>query len=93
MTDSVLLRVCATYCHPEADQDAYDSLRRLAVRPGDREMALFKAELCRALTDPDQVPPSLYTAVRYDDGSAERFLRRLWGDLYPDEPVPNPPGR
>ncbi|MBG0816638.1 hypothetical protein [Planomonospora sp. ID82291] len=92
MTDSVLLRVCATYCHPEADEGAYDGLKRLARRPDDAEMAQFKAELRRALAAPAEAPP-LYRAVRYGDGDVESFLRRLWRDLYPDEPVPSRSGR
>jgi hypothetical protein len=85
--EPVLVRVCATYCHPEADPGAYDSLKRLARRPDDAEMARFKQELRQALASPANVPPGLFHAVRYQDGSAAVFLRRLWDDLYPGEPV------
>ncbi|MEU4223683.1 hypothetical protein AB0F17_05270 [Nonomuraea sp. NPDC026600] len=88
LTDSTLVRLCAVHCHPAADEGAYDSLKRLAGRPGDAEMARFKAELRHALDFPEEAP-SLYRAVRYSDGSTQRFLRRLWRDLYPDEPVPS----
>ena len=55
---------------------------------GDPEMRVFKAELRQAITHPDQVPrDELSTHVQYDDGSPEAFLRRLWRDLYGDEPV------
>lgn len=84
---SLLVRVCATYCHPDADADAYDSLKRLARRPGDAEMARFKAELRHALTTPGAMPPDLFTAVRFPDGSPLAFLHRLWTDLYPNEPT------
>ncbi|MDA0637954.1 hypothetical protein OUY22_31480 [Nonomuraea sp. MCN248] len=85
MSEPVLVRVCGTYCHPEADAAAYGSLRRLARRDDD-EMTRFRTELRRALRTGD-VPPGLFRAVRYPDGSAESFLRRLWEDLYPGEPV------
>ena len=29
----------------------------------------------------------LAAAVEYDDGSDEKFLQRLWHDLYGDEPI------
>ena len=42
----------------------------------------------RQLTDPGRLPDDeLFKAVDYGDGSDERFLRRLWDDLYGDEPV------
>jgi hypothetical protein len=49
----------------------------------------FKDDLRRAIVDPSELPEwELYREVQFDDGSAEKFLRRLWRDLYPDEPVP-----
>jgi hypothetical protein len=54
----------------------------------DDEMRVFKAELRRALADPSQLPArELDDTVEYDDGSDEKFLRRLWHDLYGDEPI------
>jgi hypothetical protein len=51
-------------------------------------MRVFKAELRRALADPSQLPAGeLDEAVEYDDGSDEKFLRRLWHDLYGNEPI------
>jgi hypothetical protein len=36
----------------------------------------------------DKLPEyALFTAAQYDDGSDEAFLRRLWRQLYGDEPV------
>jgi hypothetical protein len=44
-----------------------------------------------AIKDPDQLPGNeLSKHVRYEDGSPEAFLRRLWRDLYGDEPVDTP---
>ncbi|MQA86135.1 MAG: hypothetical protein GEV03_16260 [Streptosporangiales bacterium] len=85
---ATLIRIARTYCHPEADEEAYDALKRLAQRREDQEMSTFKNELRRAIQDPAQLPGNeLFRAVQYDDGSAEKFLRRLWRDLYGDEPV------
>lgn len=86
---ATLVRVAGTYCHAEADEDAYPTLRRRARRPDDEEMVRFKGELREAVTSlPAAAGLALYGRVRYEDGSARAFLRRLWRDLYPDEPVP-----
>ncbi len=82
-----LIAVATTYLHPEADQ--LELLQERAKDDdSDPEMRVFKAELREALTHPDQVPRAeLSSHVQYDDGSPEKFLRRLWRDLYGDEPV------
>ncbi len=55
------------------------------------EMRVFKDELRQAITHPGQVPhDELSSHVQYEDGSPEKLLRRLWRDLYGDEPVPGP---
>jgi hypothetical protein len=49
----------------------------------------LKAELRQAIAHPDQVPgDEIFSHVKYEDGSTEACLRRLWQDLYGDEPVP-----
>lgn len=54
-------------------------------------MGLFKDELREALADPSLLPSqALQLAAEYTDGSDEAFLRRLWRDLYGDEPVEQP---
>ncbi|MFC4591861.1 hypothetical protein [Sphaerisporangium corydalis] len=93
---ATLLRVAGTYCHPEADEEAYGGLVRRARREHDHEMALFKQDLRLALAHPERVPEEeLRRRVRYFDRNAPRFLRRLWHDLYPGEAPPGqpPPGR
>jgi hypothetical protein len=86
---ATLIRISTTYLHPEADD--LESLQRLAKRENDPEMRIFKAELREAIKDPDQVPSDeLSKHVEYEDGSPEAFLRRLWRDLYGDEPVGTP---
>jgi hypothetical protein len=50
----------------------------------------FKEQLSAALLDPSKVPDgAIFWAASYDDGNDIRFLRRLWRDLYPSEPVPD----
>jgi hypothetical protein len=86
---ATLIAVAATYLDPE-NYDL-DSLKQLARRQDDEEMRVFKSELCQALRDPGQLPgDELAEAVEYSDGGDEAFLRRLWHDLYGDEP-PGPP--
>ncbi len=82
---ATLIRVATTYLHPEADD--LESLRELA-KSGDRpEMHTFKAELRQAIAYPGQVlGDELFSHVVYEDGSTGAFLRRLWRDLYGDEP-------
>jgi hypothetical protein len=49
-------------------------------------MRVFKSELREALRNPGQLPDGeLSEAVEYDGDEA--FLRRLWHDLYGDEPL------
>lgn len=86
---ATLIAVVTTYLSPEG----YDleSLQRLAKRQDDQEMRVFKAELRAAIRDPSQLPGGeLSESVEYDDGSDEAFLRRLWHDLYGDEPLNAP---
>jgi len=81
---ATLIRIATTYLHPEAD--ALESLQALAQR-GDPVMQVFKAELRQAIRDPGLLPAGeLSRHVQYDDGSPRAFLRRLWRDLYGDEP-------
>jgi hypothetical protein len=87
---ATLIAVAATYCHPEAYDGAYADLieRARSPEPDDEEISVFKAELREALADPGRLPDDeLFKAVDYGDGSDERFLRRVWRDLYGDEPV------
>ena len=88
---ATLIRVATTYCSPDADEEAYEGLKRLAKRENDEEMRVFKSELSEALKDPRQLPDhELSESVEYDDGSDEAFLRRLWNDLYGNEPFEAP---
>lgn len=85
---ATLLNVVEGYCHPEAYDEAYDDLIERAHTGGDDEMRRFREELRTAIDDPSRIPRgALFHAASYDDGSDEKFLRRLWHDLYGDEPV------
>ena len=84
-----LIAVATTYLDPE-NYDL-DSLKELAQREDDEEMRVFKSELRKALKDPSQLPDDeLWESVEYSDGSDEAFLRRLWHELYGDEPLDAP---
>jgi hypothetical protein len=90
---ATLIAVAATYCSPDAYDGAYEDLVSRARSPqsDDDEMLIFKAELREALTDPSRLPAGeLDDAVEYDDGSDDKFLRRLWHDLYGEEPIAGP---
>lgn len=89
---ATLLRIVETYCHPEAYDEAYEDLQAVVARPTHKPVFdTFKSELRDAIRDPGQLPEgALFRAAVYEDGSAEKFLARLWRDLYPDEPLPLP---
>jgi hypothetical protein len=83
---ATLIRISTTYLHPEVDD--LESLQSLAHDENDEEMRTYKAELRQAIKNPDEVPDEeLWQHVEYGDVSTEAFLRRLWRDLYGDEPV------
>jgi hypothetical protein len=86
---ATLIRITTTYLHPEADDP--ESLRELAKDDNRAEMRVFKDELRQAIAHPGQLPgDELFDHVHYDDASDEKFLRRLWRDLYGDEPLSAP---
>jgi hypothetical protein len=75
---------------PEAYDGAYTDLisRVRSAAPEDEQIRVFREELREALSDPARLPDNeLFKAVDFGDGSDQAFLRRLWHDLYGDEPV------
>ena len=85
---ATLIGVATTNCSPDADAEDYERLKRLAQYEDDQRMRVFKAELRQALADPSQLPTGeLDNAVEFNDATEEKFLRRLWRDLYGDEPI------
>ena len=87
---AALLSIVYAHCHPEASGDSYDDLKELVRDPQPHEKIVkFKEQLIAAIRDPSQVPDgALFLAGKYDDGSEEKFLHRLWRDLYPEESLP-----
>lgn len=86
---ATFLSMVESYCHPEADDDAYDALKRRVKRTDVEDVRVFKRELSELIVNPSVLPKyALDTAAGHDDGSDERFLARLWKDLYPEEPYP-----
>jgi hypothetical protein len=54
-------------------------------------MRVSNAELRQAMQDPGRLPPGeLPESGEYATGSDEAFLRRLWRDLYGNEPSAPP---
>ena len=89
---AALMDVIETYCHPEAYDEAYDDFKEVVHMPEhDSIFDRFKEQLIEAIRTPEQLPKgALFRAAPYADGSPEKFLARLWHDLYPDEPLPFP---
>jgi hypothetical protein len=90
---ATLIAIARTYLDPE-NYDI-DALKRRAKREDDQRMQVFKAEFRAAIRDPSLLPgDELFENVAYDDGSDAAFLRRLWRELYGDEPfdAPGDPG-
>ena len=61
---ATLIRIATTYCSPDADEDAYAGLKRLAKRENVEEMRVFKDELREALRDPNRLPDDELSGVR-----------------------------
>jgi hypothetical protein len=83
------LTIVDTYLHPESGYDVDDLAEWLEDGEPQEEVVRFKDEFRRLLSgDLDQLPKgALGTAAEFDDGTDEAFLRRLWHELYGDEPV------
>lgn len=89
---TALLKVLELYVAPGRGPEAYEELKTLATRVSPRSVA-FKHELRRAITHDREADGlqqgALHTAAGYDEPDDDAFLRRLWTDVYPDEPVPH----
>ncbi|HEY1919096.1 MAG TPA: hypothetical protein VGH27_26290 [Streptosporangiaceae bacterium] len=87
------VRIINAYCHPETGGDEHELAEWANRAEQTTEMVRFKDEFRQLLGGefsrlPDE---ALSTAAEYEDGSDEAYLRRLWHELYGDEPVQ--PGR
>lgn len=90
-----LLSHCRTYIHPEVYYDNFETLKYACGFPEgemDEITKQFKDELRRVIVgDRDELAKgALSKAAEYDDGSEEKFVKRLWTELFPDEPLPLP---
>lgn len=83
------LSIVDTYLHPESGYDVDDLADWLRHTDPPEDALRFKDEFRRLRSGAlDQLPKgALGTAAEFDDGSDEAFLRRLWHELYGDEPV------
>jgi hypothetical protein len=83
------LEVVDTYLHPESAYGIEDLAEWQQRGKPPEEVIRFKDEFRRLLSgELDQLPKNaLGTATAFDDGTEEAFLRRLWRELYGDEPV------
>ena len=83
------LEVIDTYLHPESHYDVSDLAEWLKNGEPTEEVTRFKDEFRRLLSgELDKLPrEALSTAAEFEDGSDEAFLRRLWQELFGDEPV------
>lgn len=83
------LGIVDTYLHPESGYDVGDLAEWLGHANPQEKAIRFKDEFQRLLSgELDKLPEyALFTATAFDDGSDEAFLRRLWRELYGNEPV------
>jgi hypothetical protein len=83
------LGIVDTYLHPESSYDVGDLAKWLRQARPPEKATRFKDELRQLLSGGVSKLPehALFTAAEFDDGSDEAFLRRLWHELYGDEPV------
>lgn len=85
--------------HPEVPFDILDDLKEgLSVPEEDlpSEARTFKRELRQVLSDRDGAgldDREVWDRVHHGDGSLFRFLRRMWVECFPDEPIPGDPLR
>lgn len=91
---ATLLSYARTYLHPEVYNDAFDDLRYLVGLPEERQdpdTRRFKAELRLVILGRTEgLPPgALSEAAEYDDGDQDAFVRRVWRELFPGEPLPD----
>jgi hypothetical protein len=86
-----LLSHLGTYVHPEVHYKNFPVLKQACGRPVLSAVTMrFKDELRQVIVgDRDELPEgAIAKAAEYDDGSEEAFVKRLWTELFPDEPLP-----
>ncbi|MBM7791380.1 hypothetical protein [Tenggerimyces flavus] len=88
-----LLSYCGTYLHPDDYYGGLEQLRlQVSVPEEERhpDTKQFLVELRRVIVgDTEGLPKdALFEAAQYDDGSDDAFVKRVWAQLFPDEPLP-----
>jgi hypothetical protein len=83
------LRIVDTYLHPESGHDVDDLVWWTKNADPPQKAIRFKDDFRLLLSGELNKLPNyaLFTAAEFDDGTDEAFLRRLWHELYGDEPV------
>jgi hypothetical protein len=90
---ATLLSYCGTYLHPDVYYGGLEQLKYACSLPEEEQnidTKQFIAELRRVIVgDRDELPKdAIFKACYYDDGSEEKFVKRLWSELFPNEPLP-----
>jgi hypothetical protein len=89
---ATVLNFLDAYYHPEVHDDNFHRLvqRAALARDDDIELADFKRGLVQLLLGEREGlhPKALSTAAAYDQSSDDEFLKWLWHELYPSEPLP-----
>ncbi|GAB3768408.1 hypothetical protein [Microlunatus parietis] len=81
-----LYRILENYLNPEIND--FEELQGF-VQSGDPLSNVFKRQLRDAMEGfNDGIEENIGSITAFDDGSGMLYLRRLWRDLYPGEPVP-----
>lgn len=90
---ATLVDFAATFFHPESTPRLVDTSRTAVQRPIDEQgidTRTFVQELRQALSGDTAGLPAeaLWEAAEYSDGTDEAFLKRIWEEIFPDEPLP-----
>ena len=90
---ATLIQYAATFFHPERTPRLVDSLRTAVHRPIEDQNVdarTFVEELRRALSgDTEGLPEdALWEVTHYGDEDDQAFLRRVWEEIFPEEPLP-----
>ncbi len=90
---ATLVSYAATFFHPEKTPRLVEGLRTAvhrAIEDQNIDTRTFVKELRQALSGdtaglPDE---ALWEAAEYSDGTDEAFLKRVWEEIFPEEPLP-----
>ncbi len=90
---ATLVSYAGKFFNPETTPRHINILRTAVHRPiGDQNIdaRTFVEELRRALSgDTEGLPEdALFDVTHYADGDDEAFLKRVWEEIFPEEPLP-----